>query len=35
MEAFGIEVGMQMIKDCPDIILTLGKNYRKKKHRRY
>lgn len=30
MEAFGIEVGMQMIKDCPDIILTLGKNYRKK-----
>lgn len=29
METFGMEVGMKMIKDCPDIILTLGKSYRK------
>ena len=29
VEAFGMEVGMKMIKDCPDIILTLGKSYRK------
>lgn len=31
MEAFGMEVGMKMIKDCPDIILTLGKSYRNNK----
>lgn len=29
MEDFGMEVGLNMIKDCPDIILTLGKSYKK------